>query len=313
MTGAALGALLGLGSAAGGWLIVTALARSRRPSLDDRVLPYLHDLPQAPRMVGGQPSAAGPTAVGWVLFGPSVRRLAVGVERVLGGAASVRRRLERLGSGLTVEQFRVQQAVWGLGGFSAMAAIGVLWSLSSAVAPIPMLTTCAVAFALGVLARDQALSTAVRRREERMLTEFPTVADLLALSVAAGEGPVAALERVVAVSHGTLSLELRTLLSQVRTGVPIGRALDRLSAVTGVPVIARFAEGLAIALDRGTPLVDVLHAQAADVREAGRRSLIEQGARKEVAMMLPVVFLILPVTVLFAFFPGVIGLHLSSN
>jgi tight adherence protein C len=29
-------------------------------------------------------------------------------------------------------------------------------------------------------------------------------------------------------------------------------------------------------------------------------------------MMLPVVFLILPVTVLFAFYPGVIGLDLSS-
>jgi tight adherence protein C len=68
-----------------------------------------------------------------------------------------------------------------------------------------------------------------------------------------------------------------------------------------------------VALDRGTPLVDVLHAQAADVREAGRRVLIETGARKEVAMMLPVVFLILPVTVLFAFYPGVIGLDLSAS
>jgi tight adherence protein C len=59
-------------------------------------------------------------------------------------------------------------------------------------------------------------------------------------------------------------------------------------------------------------LVDVLHAQAADVREATRRGLIEAGGRKEVAMMIPVVFLILPVTVVFAFFPGYVGLHLAS-
>ena len=94
---------------------------------------------------------------------------------------------------------------------------------------------------------------------------------------------------------------------------PIAAAFDALAARTGVTSIARFAEGLAIAVERGTPLVDVLHAQAADVRESGRRELIEAGGRKEVAMMIPVVFLILPVTVIFAFFPGFVGLHLTSG
>ena len=63
---------------------------------------------------------------------------------------------------------------------------------------------------------------------------------------------------------------------------------------------------------RSTPLAGVLHAQAADAREAGRRNLIETGARREVLMMVPVVFLILPVTVLFAFWPGVVGLRLVT-
>ncbi len=56
----------------------------------------------------------------------------------------------------------------------------------------------------------------------------------------------------------------------------------------------------------------MLHAQAADVREAGRRELIEIAARKEVFMMVPVVFLVLPVTVFFAFWPGVVGLNLTT-
>ena len=90
------------------------------------------------------------------------------------------------------------------------------------------------------------------------------------------------------------------------------RAFDDLAARTGLPVVARFAEGLAIAVERGTPLADVLHAQAADVREAGRRALIEAGARKEVLMMVPVVFLVLPVTVVFAFWPGLVGLQLVT-
>ena len=139
------------------------------------------------------------------------------------------------------------------------------------------------------------------------------VADLLALAVAAGESPVAGLERIMRVCNGHLSHELGQVLADIRTGTPMASAFDRLAARTGVSSIARFAEGLAIAVERGTPLVDVLHAQAADVRESGRRELMEVGGRKEVAMMIPVVFLILPVTVVFAFFPGYIGLHLTSG
>jgi tight adherence protein C len=76
--------------------------------------------------------------------------------------------------------------------------------------------------------------------------------------------------------------------------------------------VARFATGITVAMERGTPLADVLHAQAADVREAGRRLLIETAARKEITMMAPVVFFVLPVTILFAFYPGVLGLRLTT-
>ena len=71
---------------------------------------------------------------------------------------------------------------------------------------------------------------------------------------------------------------------------------------------ARFIDGLVIAIERGTPLADVLRAQAVDVREASKRALLEAGGRKEISMMVPVVFLILPVTVLFALFPGLLTL-----
>ena len=98
----------------------------------------------------------------------------------------------------------------------------------------------------------------------------------------------------------------------IRTGTPVGAALDSLAHRSGLPIVSRFAEGMAVAIERGTPLAAVLHAQAGDVREAGRRALIESGARKEIAMMVPVVFLVLPVTIVFAFWPGVVGLHLVT-
>ncbi|MDP9257716.1 MAG: type II secretion system F family protein, partial [Actinomycetota bacterium] len=177
---------------------------------------------------------------------------------------------------------------------------------------VPWLVLCFGAAGLAMIIRDSLLSRQVSGRERRMLAEFPAVADMLALSVAAGEGPVAALDRVVSTCRGALVDELARVLAESRTGIPVTSALDGLARRTGLAVVARFSEGLAVAMARGTPLVDVLAAQAADVREAAKRALIETGARKEVAMMVPVVFLILPVTLLFAFYPGVVGLNLLA-
>lgn len=299
------GAVLGLTAGSAVLLVWSRVAAIRRPQLAIRVLPYVRDLPAFARTPGASPAAHG-------VFGPILRDAADAVERVLGGAASVRRRLERAGIEQTVHEFRIEQVVWGLIGFAVTAAYGVLQSLSGGGTLLSSGVLCLVGFTLGVIGRDYHLSSQVRDRERRILLEFPAVAELLALAVAAGEGPVAALDRVVRRSGGELSRDLARVLADVRTGEPVGDAFDQWAARAGQPLVARFAQGIAVAVERGTPLADVLHAQAADVREAGRRELIETAARKEVFMMVPVVFLVLPVTVFFAFWPGVVGLSLTT-
>jgi tight adherence protein C len=273
----------------------------RRSDLGVRVLPYLHDLPHAAPLRPAQ--SAWRTVVGL---------LAGRVEHVLGGATSIRRRLERAGLTASVQDFRIEQVVWGLASFTAAATLSILLAVRSPGRTVPLLVLCALAFVFGVLLRENRLSAQVATRERQILAEFPTVAELLALAVAAGEGPVSALERVVTRCRGALADDLALVLGEVRTGTPVTVALDAFANRSGLPVVARFAGGMAVALERGTPLADVLHAQAADVREAGRRALIESGARREVFMMVPVVFLVLPITVVFAFWPGVVGLHLVT-
>jgi tight adherence protein C len=163
----------------------------------------------------------------------------------------------------------------------------------------------------GVLLRDRLLTTEVSRRDARIVAEFPTVAELLALAVGAGEGPTGALDRVTRRSNGELARELRHALADTRSGASIVAALERMAARTSLPALARFVDGMAIAVERGTPLADVLRAQATDVREQGRRALLEAGGRKEIQMLIPVVFMVLPVTVVFALFPGFYGLQLA--
>jgi tight adherence protein C len=65
------------------------------------------------------------------------------------------------------------------------------------------------------------------------------------------------------------------------------------------------------ALERGTPLADVFRAQAQDSREDAKRALIEVAGKKEVAMLIPLVFLILPTTIVFAIFPGIFVLQVG--
>ena len=306
------GALLGAVAGAGLLLVGLRIAVLRRPQLSVRVLPYLRDVPRLDE--GGllRPLTPAPTSAVAGIFGPPLRRAADLVERVLGGTASVRRRLQRAGLDRTVQDFRIEQVVWGLVGFAAAAAVVLLRALGGVGSVGTGAVFCVLGFVCGVFLRDNRLSTQVKDRERQVLVEFPTVAELLALSVAAGESPVSALDRVVRRSHGALSDDLAQVLARIRTGEPVGAAFESLARSTGLPIVARFATGITVAMERGTPLADVLHAQAADVREAGRRLLIETAARKEIAMMAPVVFFVLPVTILFAFYPGVLGLRLTT-
>jgi len=304
-TGALVGALGGMGLA-----LVTWRLMARRVTLDDRLAPYLRARRPTSALLR-EPVASTPFPTLARVLAPVMSDAVRLVERVSSPSADLRRRIARAGSRDTVEQVRAAQVLWGVVGLlGGLVAALVLASTrgSSAVALALMVLVCGMC---GVLARDQLLSHQVRQREARLLAELPTVAELLALSVVAGEGPVGALERVVRSTRGALADELGRTLADARAGTPLTQALERLADRTGLAPLTRFAEGVAVAVERGTPLADVLRAQAQDVRESGRRALMEQGGRKEVLMMVPVVFLILPVTVAFAVFPSVAVLQLS--
>jgi len=303
--GAGLAGMLVLG----GLLIFLGLPVNRRPGLEARLAPYLRDTARPSQLLAADRDSASP---GWFqILDPVIHDLGRGVERMLGGATSVRRRLERSGRRPDVEGFRAEQVVWGVGGgvFGLVLATVMWLKDGGSVLRLVILVLCAVG--VGIVARDQVLTRAATRREQQMLAEFPTIAELLALAVGAGEGATGALERVCRLSHGELAAELRQCLADARAGANLPTALQGLADRTGLVSLARFVDGIVIAVERGTPLADVLRSQAQDVREAGRRAVMEEGGKKEIAMMVPVVFLVLPVTVLFAIYPGVALLKFS--
>nr|WP_281496863.1 type II secretion system F family protein [Ornithinimicrobium sp. F0845] len=302
-----LGGLLGGALAVGVWLVLVAIPWPGQTDLVARIEPYLDRVPghAAPRSRTSEPWSLTDTVH------RLVRRAGRAVDRWLGGTESVASRLQRAGLAADVEGFRIQQVLWGATAVVVVSLLGSLAMWTRGVS-LPALVVVALSAALGgMLLRDQLLSRAATRRERRIMAEFPAVAELLALSVTAGQGTTQALDRVARLSKGELAAELEVCLAQARTGATMAEALEGMGTRTGLGPIIRFVDGLVVAIERGTPLGEVLRAQAQDARESARQELIEEGGRREILMMVPVVFLVLPVTVLFAVYPGVSLLRIT--
>lgn len=300
------GALVGFLFGSGSILILWRIA-ALRPRLFHRVEPYLREpAGQSPLLTTHTPFPHVERVLRPVLA--DVSRF---LNRIGSQTHSVQRRLVRAGLSPRVEEFRIEQVIWATVALGLGLLVAIVLSAvrgSNLVALLALVIACAVCGALG---RDYLLTRQARQREAAMAAEFPTIAELLALSVSAGQSPLAAVERVARTTSGVLSEELQATLADVRSGISLPAALTSMAGRTEVPAISRFTDGVATAIERGTPLAQVLRAQAQDARSAGHQSLMELGGKKEIAMMAPVVFLLLPVTVLFALFPGLHVLSLS--
>ncbi len=205
-------------------------------------------------------------------------------------------------------RFRWEQIVWAGLGLVAGVVIG-MWSISRGSHPIAIGITMALGVVIGFLVHDRHISGLGSKRVQRIDAQFPDLAELLAFSVTAGETPVAALTRIAQLGNGDLAHELRTCVAEIKAGSALTDALQAMSERTGSRCIERFVSGLVIAIERGTPLSGVLRAQAVDTRNEQRQHLIELAGKKDVFMLVPVVFFILPTVIVIALFPAMRGLE----
>jgi Flp pilus assembly protein TadC len=301
-----VGIVLGLGL----WTLLGLVPRLGAPRLATRVAPYVADLsPEARDLLDRRASDPLPYLGG--LLAPIGRRIRSGFRAVFGGDDALERRLRQAGWTLTVEALRGRQLLGGAAGAALGVLVAVGLARSSPLSPVLLAAIVALGAAVGLLLPDQLLARAARSRRDRIAAELPTVLEFLTLSLSAGEGVLDALRRVARVGNGDLARELGVVVAQVNAGVPLATALARCADELALPALTRTVDQLLGALERGTPLVEVLRAQAQDSRDDAKRGLLEAAGRKEIAMMVPLVFLILPVTVCFAIFPGVMVLQLG--
>jgi tight adherence protein C len=291
---------LGAGLLAGMSLLLIGswVAARRAPRLIDRIGPFA-GVPSRGDGPGGL--AELPALVVSLVRSPKPSGSAGDRELVV--------RIQRAGRRGSPGEYRLERLGWSaLGGIGGIA-LGVLLAVGGSSPLGPVLLGGGGAL-IGWGACDAALRRAARIRGRRLEAQIPDLADLLALAVAAGAPPVPALEQAAATIDGPLGEEIAIAVYSMRSGTAMPLALAELSGRVGIAALDRLVEALLVAVERGTPLAEVLRAQAVDVRAADRRRLMELAGRKDVLMLVPVVFLVLPSVVLIAVYPGMQSLRI---
>ncbi|MGT2424887.1 type II secretion system F family protein [Amnibacterium kyonggiense] len=301
-TALALGLVAGIGL----WSVAVRLPALGRPRLAARLAPYLLDVSAEARRLQ-RPATVDPVPVLGLVAVPALDLFQRAFGGLLGSTGGAAVRLARAGRDWSVEGYRLRQLLWAAGGALLGTAIGTASAASGS--PAAVVAGPVVGALAGPLLRDRLLVREGARRAARIESELPTVLEFLALSLSAGEGIRDGLRRVARVGSGTLPELLQRVVDESAVGVPLPVALTALADGLRVPALTRSLTHVVAALDRGSPLAEVLRVQAADAREHARRELLDAAGRKEIGMMVPLVFLILPTTVVIAVFPAVLALQ----
>lgn len=281
-------------------LLLTSVPPLASRGLARRVEPYLHGLAGKPSRLLVRPTVArAPWLARWFArFG-------------LLGRHELRDRLDAAGHVPDELGFRIEQVAWSGTAIATTLMLTVLGTASGVVSPsAALIAVISISGVAGFLGRDWYLSKEIARHQGAVMNELPTAIDHMTLALLAGESVPGAFLRVASsVPHPTAG-EFSRVAADVRAGAGIVEALEAFGRRLPDPGIARFVDSLCTAVERGTSLADVLRAQADDFRDARRRRLLEVGGRREILMLIPVVFLIMPVVVLFALYPGLVSLDL---
>jgi tight adherence protein C len=150
-----------------------------------------------------------------------------------------------------------------------------------------------------------------RNRNQRALHELPETLDIMAVALSAGDSLFSALARVVSHSTGILAVELQRVFVALELGADLEAELDELVRRLPNRQVAEFANKLKLALRRGNPLADMIREQSISARAEIRNESLRRAGQNETKMLIPLVFLILPVTVLFAIYPSLQLLKIS--
>lgn len=229
----------------------------------------------------------------------------------IGDRTDARGKLAELGyvQEKSYENFRYRQLIFIFLALSIETLAAIFIELSFASLFIFVVLSIAIILYL----TEHGLSREVRNNRESIESDFPAIVEALTLSLSAGESPLTSMQRISSRGKGALAKEFSTVISAVTEGVAFATALDSMGRRLQSVAVRRFVDSIVIAITRGAPLIDVLHSHAQEARDFQRNRVLSAASKAELSMMIPVVFLILPISILFALWPSLSNLNLFAT
>jgi tight adherence protein C len=163
--------------------------------------------------------------------------------------------------------------------------------------------------AAGVILPGFLLSKAATRRAERIDQELPHFVDQLALVIEAGMSFDAAVNYLVDAHEGALAEEMRRVLTELRVGESRREAIRNFARRVGSEDATAFANAVLASDQLGSPLSEILRAQASDLRHRRQTYAEERAQKAPVKMLLPMAIFILPVMFVLILAPAFLGSH----
>lgn len=150
---------------------------------------------------------------------------------------------------------------------------------------------------------------ALTAKSKVTLLELPEFLRVFGLLLANGLPVGVAISWLGPKLQGSLGHSLTRLSRNLELGADLVAELRKLDADFQNPAVTEFCQKLIASIERGAPVSNQIAQLARTVSQEVARDLIKRAGSNETKMLIPTIFLILPVTVLFAVFPSILVLQ----
>lgn len=223
-------------------------------------------------------------------------------------SASYRNRVRKkiltagLGEEINEDEFIGLQILWGV-----MFPIGfVIMNFALQMGfPYPMAGLISL---FGFLFPHLYCSFSKGQRYTEVVSDLPFFIDLMALSTEAGLDFMGSLQRIVEkADNSVLANELQLVLKDIKLGSSRREALTRFAERLDIPEITSFVAVVRDAEETGASIAQVLKDQSIQMRLERFVRAEKAGAKASQAMLIPMMFLILPSVFIVVFAPVILN------
>jgi tight adherence protein C len=151
-----------------------------------------------------------------------------------------------------------------------------------------------IGVAFGWFGPELLLRSKTQSRQKHIQRALPDALDLLVISVEAGLGFDAAIQRLVEKKNDALAVEFARVLAEMRVGRSRRDALKDMVLRTQVPDLNNFVGAILQAEQLGVSVTKVLSVQAEQMRVTRRQRAEEKAAQLQLKLIFPLAIFIFP-------------------